>query len=192
MSQCECSDQSACACGTPDPSLWVPCSPAWIEAGGNCATAPRLSGVTGRGVSHYHPPHPAHAAYTELADNYAKFGTGLVKDNSSLEFDAALADFQAVIWTAASDEDQTVAYDEAGLREAKTLIGMYRAAAKPAPVGHDALDKEIMRNSFEANYADWSGRGLENVQAQRMGDTYGQPKIASAWRWYQCGKGVPL
>lgn len=51
----------------------------------------------------------------------------LAKDNSSLVFDCALADFQAKVWEAAADEESRVAYDEAGLSEAKRLIAMYRA-----------------------------------------------------------------
>lgn len=115
-------------------------------------------------------------------DLYAQFGAGLVKDNSSLEFDGALAAFHAAVWAAAADEELRTAYDEAGLREAKVLIGMYRAAAA----------QTVDRDAFEADYADWSGRDLQNILEQRLSDTYGQPKIAHAWRWYQHGKGVPL
>jgi hypothetical protein len=37
------------------PVNWVPCSPAWLEGGGDCACAPRLPGNPGSGTSHYHP-----------------------------------------------------------------------------------------------------------------------------------------
>lgn len=37
------------------PVHWVPCSPAWIEGGGDCACAPRLAGSPGSGTSHFHP-----------------------------------------------------------------------------------------------------------------------------------------
>lgn len=109
-------------------------------------------------------------------------GSGLLKDNSSIEFDGALAAFHAAVWAAAADEELRTAYDEAGLKEAKTLIGMYRAAAT----------QTVDRDAFEADYADWSGRDLQNIREQRLANTYGQPKIAHAWRWYQHGKGVPL
>ncbi len=37
-----------------EPVAWVECSPAWLKAGGDCATAPRL--CIGRdGISHLHP-----------------------------------------------------------------------------------------------------------------------------------------
>lgn len=39
-----------------EPVAWVECSPAWLKAGGDCATAPRL--CIGRGgISHLHPAH---------------------------------------------------------------------------------------------------------------------------------------
>lgn len=34
---------------------WVPCSPEWLAAGGNCATAPRIGCEPGCGISHMHP-----------------------------------------------------------------------------------------------------------------------------------------
>lgn len=37
----------------PTPKGWVPCSPEWIEAGGDCASAPRV--VVGALGNHYHP-----------------------------------------------------------------------------------------------------------------------------------------
>lgn len=37
---------------------WVPCSPAWIDGGGDCANAPRQPGKPGSGTSHYHPALP--------------------------------------------------------------------------------------------------------------------------------------
>lgn len=36
-----------------DTEQWEPCSPAWLERGGNCATAPRVWNVSSN--SHYHP-----------------------------------------------------------------------------------------------------------------------------------------
>lgn len=51
---------------------WVACSPAWIEAGGDCATAPRVLCGHGQGISHMHPAHqgypvtlPARKSYEE-------------------------------------------------------------------------------------------------------------------------------
>lgn len=38
------------------PVAWVECSPAWLKAGGDCATAPRLC-VGRNGISHLHPAH---------------------------------------------------------------------------------------------------------------------------------------
>ncbi len=40
-----------------DPVAWVPCSPEWLKAGGDCATAPRICCAPGQGVSHLHPSH---------------------------------------------------------------------------------------------------------------------------------------
>ncbi|MGP0171307.1 hypothetical protein ACSVIJ_05415 [Pseudomonas sp. NCHU5208] len=37
------------------PDGWAPCSPALLDAGVCCATAPRIAGQPGSGVSHYHP-----------------------------------------------------------------------------------------------------------------------------------------
>ena len=37
------------------PEGWGPCSPAMLAAGVCCATAPRVDGTPGSGVSHYHP-----------------------------------------------------------------------------------------------------------------------------------------
>ena len=45
-----------------EPSLdgWAPCSPELLNSGVCCATAPRLPGAVGSGISHYHPaPAPA-------------------------------------------------------------------------------------------------------------------------------------
>lgn len=43
------------------PVAWAECSPAWLKAGGDCATAPRL--CVGRGgISHLHPAHAEHPA----------------------------------------------------------------------------------------------------------------------------------
>lgn len=39
-----------------DPVAWVECSPAWLKAGGDCATAPRIC-VGREGISHLHPAH---------------------------------------------------------------------------------------------------------------------------------------
>lgn len=47
------------------------------------------------------------------------------KDNSSLDFETLLAEFQQKVWEAATDEDGA-AYDEAGLKEAKQLIELFR------------------------------------------------------------------
>lgn len=33
---------------------WVPCSPAWMEDGGDCAQAPRI--YNHKTSNHYHPP----------------------------------------------------------------------------------------------------------------------------------------
>ena len=44
------------AASDPIPDGWVPCSPAWLEAGGDCASAPRAWSEK-RG-NHYHPPVP--------------------------------------------------------------------------------------------------------------------------------------
>ncbi len=35
--------------------LWVACGPEWLEAGGDCATAPRICCEAGQGISHLHP-----------------------------------------------------------------------------------------------------------------------------------------
>lgn len=53
-------------CGKPEqpqgePVAWVECSPAWLEAGGDCATAPRLC-VGLEGISHLHPAHADQSA----------------------------------------------------------------------------------------------------------------------------------
>lgn len=37
------------------PEGWAPCSPEMLSAGVCCATAPRIAGAPGSGVSHYHP-----------------------------------------------------------------------------------------------------------------------------------------
>lgn len=37
------------------PEGWAPCSPEMLTAGICCATAPRIAGAPGSGVSHYHP-----------------------------------------------------------------------------------------------------------------------------------------
>jgi len=43
------------------PVAWAECSPAWLKAGGDCATAPRL--CVGRGgISHLHPAHAGQPA----------------------------------------------------------------------------------------------------------------------------------
>lgn len=62
---------------------WVPCSPEWLEGGGDCACAPRLPGNPGSGTSHFHPalapqivepagwqlvPIPVNRAMTEAAE----------------------------------------------------------------------------------------------------------------------------
>ncbi|QLG93574.1 hypothetical protein HZF02_17120 [Pseudomonas yamanorum] len=39
-----------------EPVAWVECSPAWLESGGDCATAPRLC-IGREGISHMHPAH---------------------------------------------------------------------------------------------------------------------------------------
>lgn len=39
-----------------EPVAWVECSPAWLNAGGDCANAPRLC-VGRNGISHLHPAH---------------------------------------------------------------------------------------------------------------------------------------
>ena len=39
-----------------EPVAWVECSPAWLKAGGDCATAPRIC-VGREGISHLHPAH---------------------------------------------------------------------------------------------------------------------------------------
>ena len=44
---------------------WVPCSPAWLNGGGDCAGAPRLPGNPGSGISHYHPALPQQLAVPE-------------------------------------------------------------------------------------------------------------------------------
>lgn len=36
------------------PKGWVPCSPEWLNAGGNCSTAPRV--YSEKEKNHYHPP----------------------------------------------------------------------------------------------------------------------------------------
>lgn len=38
------------------PVAWVECSPAWLKAGGDCATASRIC-VGREGISHLHPAH---------------------------------------------------------------------------------------------------------------------------------------
>lgn len=40
-----------------EPVAWVPCSPEWLKAGGDCETAPRICCAPGQGISHLHPSH---------------------------------------------------------------------------------------------------------------------------------------
>jgi len=52
------------------------------------------------------------------------------KGSGSLEFDGLLAAFHAIVWATAESDDPTMAYDEAGNKEAKQLQAMYRAAVE--------------------------------------------------------------
>ena len=44
------------------------------------------------------------------------------------------------------------------------------------------------REQFEATAADWFGLDPEVIAHARMADGYSQPKLASAWRWWQLGR----
>lgn len=51
-----------------EPVAWVECSPAWLKAGGDCATAPRI--CVGRdGISHLHPAHSSAEQPAPVADH---------------------------------------------------------------------------------------------------------------------------
>lgn len=51
-----------------EPVAWVECSPAWLKAGGDCATAPRI--CVGRdGISHLHPAHSSAEQPAAVADH---------------------------------------------------------------------------------------------------------------------------
>ena len=51
-----------------EPVAWVECSPAWLKAGGDCATAPRI--CVGRdGISHLHPAHSIAEQPAPVADH---------------------------------------------------------------------------------------------------------------------------
>lgn len=41
------------------------------------------------------------------------------------------------------------------------------------------------REQFEAVAADWFGLDPEVIALARMADGYNQPKLATAWRWWQ-------
>jgi len=50
-----------------EPVVWVECSPAWLKAGGDCATAPRIC-VGREGISHLHPAHSSAEQPAPVAD----------------------------------------------------------------------------------------------------------------------------
>jgi hypothetical protein len=50
----------------------------------------------------------------------------------------------------------------------------------------------VDRDDFERAYAQYTGRDLQNIIDQRLGTSYGQPKISTAWTWYQIGQGNPV
>ena len=50
-----------------EPVVWVECSPAWLNAGGDCATAPRIC-VGREGISHLHPAHSSAEQPAPVAD----------------------------------------------------------------------------------------------------------------------------
>jgi hypothetical protein len=50
----------------------------------------------------------------------------------------------------------------------------------------------VDRDAFERAYAQYTGRDLQNIIDQRLGTSYGQPKISTAWTWYQIGQGNPV
>lgn len=54
------------------PEGWASCSPEMLAAGVCCATAPRIAGAPGSGVSHYHPL--PHAAYEPTDAQLFAFG----------------------------------------------------------------------------------------------------------------------
>lgn len=54
------------------PEGWAPCSPELLVAGVCCASAPRIAGAPGSGVSHYHPL--PHAAYEPTDAQLFAFG----------------------------------------------------------------------------------------------------------------------
>jgi hypothetical protein len=54
------------------PEGWAACSPEMLAAGVCCATAPRIAGAPGSGVSHYHPL--PHAAYEPTDAQLFAFG----------------------------------------------------------------------------------------------------------------------
>lgn len=69
-----------------EPVAWVECSPAWLKAGGDCATAPRLC-VGREGISHMHPAHatqPAPVAVV-LAEAREWLGDGKHSDGLTRE-----------------------------------------------------------------------------------------------------------
>ena len=51
-----------------EPVAWVECSPAWLKAGGDCATAPRIC-VGMEGISHLHPAHSNAEQPATVADH---------------------------------------------------------------------------------------------------------------------------
>lgn len=51
-----------------EPVVWVECSPAWLKAGGDCATAPRIC-VGREGISHLHPAHSNAEQPAPVADH---------------------------------------------------------------------------------------------------------------------------
>ena len=69
-----CADMEKAAQHQGEPVAWVECSPAWLKAGGDCATAPRIC-VGREGISHLHPAHSnaEQPAPVAVADFYEAF-----------------------------------------------------------------------------------------------------------------------
>lgn len=72
----------------PAPVAWVECSPAWLKAGGDCATAPRIC-VGREGISHLHPAHSSAEQPAPVSmvmperELYTKYLVGVIPHNAN-------------------------------------------------------------------------------------------------------------
>jgi hypothetical protein len=67
---------------------WVPCSPAWLEDGGDCAQAPRI--YNHKTCNHYHPPvlvHTCHFRGFTALMHWVANSVGDVKSGELMAFD---------------------------------------------------------------------------------------------------------